>query len=332
MTELSIQYLVSGGVITNYNCPSRCGHCLYNCGPHRSKDYLDADTAKDIFRCIADLGCRSVHIGGGEPLLDVEKLLEVLEVADNIGVAIDYVETNSSWFKDQHHAASLLNRLLAVGVDTLLVSISPFHNAHIPYSRVQGVLDACQSSGMQVFPWKSDFIPDIRAMDENQTHSMADFEKAFGPNYLQSTLERYWIHLGGRALTTMAHAYPLYSVEEIMEKSPANCANSLADTSHFHIDLYGKYIPGLCAGLVIDMNDLGRPLSPGKYPLLEQLTAGGINELHNLASNEFGFSPQKKDYLNHCELCTEIRCFLINDSKLQFRELNPGGFYAEFAR
>ena len=116
-----------------------------------------------------------------------------------------------------------------------------------------------------------------------------------------------------------------------MEKSPANCTNSLADTSHFHVDLYGNYIPGLCAGLAIEMSDLGRPLSPGKYPLLDQLSAGGINELYNQASNDFGFSPQKKDYLNHCELCTEIRCFLIHNSERQFRELAPEGFYAEFA-
>ncbi|MCP3875096.1 MAG: 4Fe-4S cluster-binding domain-containing protein, partial [Desulfobacteraceae bacterium] len=148
MTELSIKHLASGGVITNYHCVSRCGHCLYNCGPHRSKDYLDGALAENIYRRIAELGCRSVHIGGGEPLLDLQKLTVVLTAARETNVAIDYVETNSAWFVDPEQAMGVLNQLRAVGVETLLVSISPFHNAHIPFARVRGVIDACHNTGM----------------------------------------------------------------------------------------------------------------------------------------------------------------------------------------
>ena len=41
------------------------------------------------------MGCPSVHIGGGEPLLRPDKLQAVLEAASDCGVGIDYVETNS---------------------------------------------------------------------------------------------------------------------------------------------------------------------------------------------------------------------------------------------
>lgn len=59
----TIRHLASGGVITNYHCVSRCGHCLYNCGPHRPKDYLDDETAEAVFRRVRDLGCgiRGLH-------------------------------------------------------------------------------------------------------------------------------------------------------------------------------------------------------------------------------------------------------------------------------
>jgi len=40
MLPLTINRLASGGVITNCHCVSQCGHCLYNCGPHRPQDYL----------------------------------------------------------------------------------------------------------------------------------------------------------------------------------------------------------------------------------------------------------------------------------------------------
>ena len=74
MTGFAVNHLASGGVITNYHCASRCGHCLYNCGPHRPRDFLDAAMAGKIFRLIIQHGCRSVHIGGGEPLLRPRQL------------------------------------------------------------------------------------------------------------------------------------------------------------------------------------------------------------------------------------------------------------------
>ena len=328
MTALTIKRLASGGVITNYNCVSRCGHCLYNCSPRRAKNYLNGALADKILARVCELGCRSVHIGGGEPLLHPHKLIDVLGAARNTGVGIDYVETNSAWFADPDQAMSVLEDLMAAGVGTLLVSISPFHNAHIPFSRVKGVIDACRHCGMQVFPWVNAFVRDLSRLDESQTHSMAEFEAAFGRDYLETIPDRYWIHPGGRALSTFRSVNALQSIEDILEKSPLSCARALTDTGHFHIDLYGNYIPGLCAGLAIDMDDLGRPLQSGKYPLLDRLAAGGISGLYAMAQSH-GFEGQRRHYLNHCDLCTDIRLFFIRDQQSRFPELAPEGFYAE---
>ncbi|XPS82123.1 radical SAM domain protein [Desulfosarcina variabilis str. Montpellier] len=146
MSHLSIRRLASGGVITNYYCVSRCAHCLYNSSPRRDKAYLDPDLAETIFRQIAAHGCRSVHIGGGESFLDPEGLIRVATAARDAGMGIDYIETNSAWFVDTAQAITLLKELKASGVHTLLVSISPFHNAHIPYAHVKGVIDACRQA------------------------------------------------------------------------------------------------------------------------------------------------------------------------------------------
>ncbi len=43
---------------------------------------------------------------------------------------IEYVETNSSWFKDEHSAVALLRKLMEYGLRTLLISMSPFHNEY----------------------------------------------------------------------------------------------------------------------------------------------------------------------------------------------------------
>ena len=92
MTHSSIRRQSSGGVITNYHCISRCGHCLYNSSPRRDKAYLEPDLADTIFRQIAAHGCRSVHIGGGEPFLDPDGLIRVASAAREVGMGIDYEE------------------------------------------------------------------------------------------------------------------------------------------------------------------------------------------------------------------------------------------------
>ena len=85
--------LKSGGLITTYHCVSRCGHCLYNCGPERSRNYMDRETAVVCFNRIRELGCRAMHIGGGEPVLEVEKLGEVLEAAADSGISSMWKQT-----------------------------------------------------------------------------------------------------------------------------------------------------------------------------------------------------------------------------------------------
>lgn len=329
MPQLAITRLASGGVITNYDCVSRCGHCLYNCGPRRPKDYLGPGRALAIFQRIAELGCRSVHIGGGEPLRHPDKLLDVLEAARRVGVAIDYVETNSAWCTDVGDGVDILRRLKGAGVSTLLVSMSPFHNAHIPFLRVRNVIEACRRAGVTVFPWVNAFVRDLSRLDESRPHAMADFEAAFGSDYLKRIPDRYWIHLGGRALETFRPVYPRQSVDDLLGDSPRNCARALSDTNHFHIDLYGNYVPGLCAGLTVGMDDLGNPLPKGKYPLIDALAARGIRGLYDLAVRISGYGPQRAGYLNHCDLCTDIRRYLVGLEGKTFLELAPVGFYDE---
>ena len=180
-------------------------------------------------------------------------------------MGIDYIETNSAWFVDTAQAIALLGELKASGVHTLLVSISPFHNAHIPYTRVKGVIDACRQAGLNVFPWVNAFVRDLTRLDETKPHPMQDFES--GP-LDPITSDAFPIGTGfiwgGRALTTFRDVYASHDARHILANSPPSCAQALSDTSHFHIDLYGNYIPGLCAGLAFSMAGSGPATGTGQ--------------------------------------------------------------------
>ena len=94
--NLKIDYLQSGGIITNYFCSSTCRHCLYACSPRWSNDYIDKALLNEIIRKIIGLNCHSVHIGGGEPFLKPDLLKTVMGCLYDENLAVEYIETKTS--------------------------------------------------------------------------------------------------------------------------------------------------------------------------------------------------------------------------------------------
>ena len=323
--DLAIKRLQSGGIITNYYCTSACGHCLYYCSPRWKKEYMGRDTLRLILQKVKDLGCPSVHIGGGEPFLNLDGLEMVVEVVRSQSIHIEYVETNSSWFKGRESALEILSALRDKGLSTLLISMSPFHNEHIPFSRVKGVIEACKEAQINIFPWISQFYSEINAFDDQTTHGLSAYESKYGENYLARIPSRYWIHFGGRALKTFARVYDTKEYKGIINVSKGGCSE-LLDVSHFHIDLFGNYIPGLCSGLAIRYEDLGERLSKEEYPFLTTLYHNGIEGFLHLARSDYGFKPSR-EYLSKCDLCFDIRYYLTMEVGVDSKELQPRGYY-----
>lgn len=328
MQELKINYLQSGGLISNYFCTSRCRHCLYACSPQWDKDYMPQDRAQQAAKIIRKLGCFSVHIGGGEPFLNPEALKSVLKAIYNSGLEIEYIETNSSWFTDEASAVRLLEELSSYGLQRLLISISPFHNEYIPFNKVKGLMSACQSAGISIFPWVESFYSDLNSMDDAIPHSINEYRLRFGDSYLQNIPSRYWIHYGGRSLKTFREQFEEESIGALMERHGP--CRELTDTTHFHVDLYGNYIPGLCSGLAIKIEDLNKTLSESDYPILTILHKEGIAGLLKLAQEEYGFKAATH-YLSKCHLCYAIREYLVLETNFESHELQPQQHYLSMA-
>ena len=322
--KLEIKWLQSGGLITNYFCSSVCRHCLYRCSPKWPKDFISDDYARRAFALCRRLGCLSMHIGGGEPLLRPDRIEAIVSLARECGIHIDYVETNSSWFRTHDEACRLLERLAEKGLSTLLVSISPFHVEHIPLAKVKGVIRACKEVGIRVFPWIMDFLGELDLLDDSVKHKIEEYEAILGPGYLEKIPTRYWISPGGRALDTFDRFQRKVPWHELV-RSHDGC-KELADTSHFHMDLYGNYIPGLCAGLSIKWKDLDSPLDKGEYPVISRLFSEGIGALFDYAAPK-GFTPSETGYASKCSLCYAIRRFLVVDKGINSKELQPVGHY-----
>lgn len=70
-----------------------------------------------------------------------------------------------------------------------------------------------------------------------------------------------------------------------------------------------------------------------KYPVLAVLSEAGISGPYDYAADQFKYMAKKKKYANKCDLCTEIRSWLIQKSGagMPWRDLCPAEFYADFA-
>ncbi len=326
--KFTIDRLHSGGLNTNYDCTSKCKHCLYVCSPRWEKKYIDSKTTKKNLLKIMNLGCASIHIGGGEPFINPDGLKMVIKTALSLGMDIKYVETNSSWYRNPDSACQILSSLKEIGLTALLISISPFHNEYIPFYKVKGVIEACNVLGMDIFPWIQEFYEEIDAFDDRKPHAIAEYEERYGIGYLKNIPSRYWVHFGGRALKTFSGISGIKPFQEILLSNEQGC-DELIDVSHFHIDLFGNYIPGLCSGLAIQCDDLGDVISEEKYPILHLLFNKGITALFDFAVGRFNFKPSA-GYMSKCHLCFEIRRNLVLERGVAARELQPKGIYEHY--
>jgi hypothetical protein len=109
--------------------------------------------------------------------------------------------------------------------------------------------------------------------------------------------------------------------------SRAPCHQRLVNTTHFHVDLEGNYVPGLCGGIVLPLSLVPGTIPHGRFPVLDRLHDEGLSSLVTWAVDEHGFTPLDSGYSGACDLCTHVRIHL--HSQGTFEELGPPGFYDE---
>ena len=308
--------LKHAGIMPNYECSAACRHCLYACSPtYESGGYMTETVMDETFGLLREGGCRSVHIGGGEPFLNFDGLLTLLQKAAKHGVYVDYIETNACWATDEDTITKHLTALRKAGADTLCISVDPFHAEYVPYAFPLRLAQVCQKKSFGFFLWQERFLAMLRDVAPNASHDRNALEKLIGPDYIRDTANAYGIRMGGRAINIENEYHARKPTEQVLSSKPCT---GLVSTGHFHVDMYNRFIPPGCTGFVVPMEDVVRGIQPGKYPVLEALYSGGVAGLLEFAKNH-GFEPDVEGYASGCGLCFYIREFL---SGKNFAELD----------
>jgi hypothetical protein len=271
---------------------------------------VDEDTAKEICALLLKGGCESVHIGGGEPFLDFDGLLMVIRMLKEADITLDYIETNAQWASGTQamkETRRKLECLLAEGAGTLCISIDPYHAEYVPYGAPLALTDLCEKTGMNYFLWKQQFLPALSRLDPQKAHSRAEMEKVFSRDYIHNTARLYGIGYGGRAVN-IEREFGALSPAESFAGEDTPCRNLLS-TGHFHVDMFGYFIPPRCTGIRVPLPEVINGIPEGKYQVFEALYSGGVSALLELARRH-GFSPNPEGYSSKCGFCFHLRHFL----------------------
>jgi len=307
---ITTERLHHGGIMANYRCTAACRHCLYSCSPTRTDGYINEETAKIVCELLRIGGCRSIHIGGGEPFLDFDGLLTIVRTVTRSGIRVEYIETNAFWAEDSDRTERYLRDLAQSGADTLCISLDPFHVEYVPVALPLSLAGSCQRIGFGFFLWQDKYLGIMSQLDKRKTYNRTELEELISPGYICETSRSYGLHMGGRAINIETECSTLRPVDEIINDLPCR---GLLSGNHFHVDMYGRYIPPGCTGIAIPLDEAVHGISEGNYTVFESLLHGGTAALIQYAK-ELGFVPDPRGYTSRCALCIFIRSWLSENT------------------
>ncbi len=273
---------------------------------------------------------RGIHLAGGEPFLNFDLLLFAVSKTQELGLFLEYVETNGGWAIDEERGREQLRLLKEAGLERILISVSPFHAETIPLKVSLKAIEIAQSilGPENVIVYLPQFIDIISRFDREHPVKLSDYLKRFGRHQTgRIFFKGYGLISGGRAgilLGGLVEQHPLHHF------AGQNCLQEIIFSRHAHFDPYRNYIPLFCGGLSLgrfdDLYHFVRNFDGEDRPLIKILLESGPYGLAKMAMNDYGFEPQEKGYVGKCHLCVEVRRHLVAQGA-NFPDLAPQAFY-----
>jgi hypothetical protein len=287
---------------------------------------MSIEAARQHWAALGRMGAEAegLHIGGGEPFGDYERLVAVVRAAREAGLeGVGYVETNGFWATSDAVVRERLTELREAGMRQISISCDVFHQAFVDPAgpqrlwRVAG--EVLGEAGVRARRWRFLQSPrDLRGADE--TAREAAYRKALAAHPERMT---------GRAAARLARLLPRRPAGEFCEE---RCTESLEEAGHVHVDPAGWVFPGTCAGILLGRADertgLDEVLARPAGKVRRVLAARGPWGLREELAAPFGYADEPEGYADKCHLCTSVRTFLFRSGKFG-AELGPREVYAE---
>jgi radical SAM protein with 4Fe4S-binding SPASM domain len=130
-------------------CNLQCRHCGSRAGRARS-DELSHEEALALCHELAKLGCKTLTLGGGEPILRPD-WPDIARTLRDVGVTVNMVSNGRAW------NAEVIRTAREVGLESVAFSIDGLEQTHDYIRRVSGlyrsildIVDQCRDAGLTV--------------------------------------------------------------------------------------------------------------------------------------------------------------------------------------
>ena len=303
----------SAGLMLTYWCPSRCACCYVFADPQADnpQTQMSVEMALGAWRAIRQMaGPRGkVHITGGEPFGDYDRLKQILQGACEEKLeGLEKIETNAFWCTSEQIIRERLKELKSLGLKKLQISTDVYHQEYISLDLVQRAVEV----GRQILGpnqvqvrWRDFLAQPVLVAGLSRTERDSAFADA-----LNKRKER----LLGRAAEELVNLLPQKDYNDF---AGDNCARNLLAAQHVHIDGAGNVFSGTCLGIVTGristggnetLERLWRQLNYHEHPifsiLLEQGPVGLLKE-----AKKYGYQ-HLPSYASKCHICYDVRRFL----------------------
>ncbi len=331
MSDFKIQQVSSLGIMPTYQCSNQCRHCLYASSPSY-KEWMDDDTLDTILKELKKYSqyLTGIHIGGGESLLKVDRTADLIRKITDINLPLEYVETNAFWCWNDEKTESVFLKLKEAGLRAVLISVSPFHLEYVPFEKTERAVEFAKKifgvHGVLIYtPYYYQQFQGLE--DHKQTLPFEDYLGAIGLEEVSLQIaSEYSLIPNGRAGTVLRSIFEHHPAQRFFGET---CQKELSSPHHLHIDCYGNYIAGLCAGITLgdarDLDSIYQGIDLTEKPVLRNLVLGGVEFLLHWAKENAGYEERPRGYVAKCDLCLDIRRHLVQAGK--FDELQPKQFY-----
>lgn len=133
-------------IYTN-KCNSQCPHCCLDCGPDK-QDKMSPEFLKNILRSLPDLNIPEFCISGGEPLLYLEEIEDIMALAKSLGLN-SQLGTNGFWGVTYDKSYAILERLHSSGLKVLLLSTDKYHQEFVSVDNIYNIVKAAEAIGIK---------------------------------------------------------------------------------------------------------------------------------------------------------------------------------------
>ncbi len=293
--------------LVSYKCTNECKHCALQASPNQGDNTVEPE---DVRKYLEDI-TKSYNIGevnffGGEPLLNFNLLISLIEEAKKFNIPKIGLPTNGYWGKDEETANKYAQKLKEVGVNLIGFSADVFHQEFIPLENLKRAIQAAYKAEIETILIIAQTIgaPNKSNYFNNETNEIC---KSISSEFKLCQIIKSPLQVRGRAIKNLLEYYPMNSLPS--EKC------SIFRAHMYMIDPDGWVFSQGCQGICLgnakkdSLSKIISEFKPRSHPIIGKVMGkGGVSSLLGLAI-EKGYKPLEA-YADKCHACYSAQKFL----------------------